>query len=85
MHYWVCGSRKGGGVFAQAECCPEGGGFVEGVGCVAMENCTESCDHSKIEDKIIGRSSGTLPLDDKITHYENLPMLHMENFFISKN
>ena len=54
-HYWVCGSRKGGGIFAQAECCPAGGGFKEGEGCIHNPNCTESCDFSKTEEIITGK------------------------------
>ena len=42
-HYWSCVMREGGGAYAQSECCPDMGGFVEAEGCVANENCTESC------------------------------------------
>ncbi|XP_060583868.1 uncharacterized protein LOC132740001 isoform X3 [Ruditapes philippinarum] len=49
-HYWSCGSREGGGVFAQSECCPEMGGFVEPVGCVENPNCTDTCSSTIMKD-----------------------------------
>lgn len=42
-HYWSCVLREGGGAYAQSECCPDMGGFVEGEGCVENKNCTETC------------------------------------------
>lgn len=36
-------TREGGGAYAQSECCPDMGGFVEGEGCIENKNCTESC------------------------------------------
>lgn len=42
-HYWSCVLREGGGAYAQSECCPDMGGFIEGEGCIENKNCTESC------------------------------------------
>ncbi|XP_052802507.1 mucin-5AC-like isoform X2 [Mya arenaria] len=43
-HYWSCGMREGGSPFAQSECCPDMGGFVDGQGCIENKNCTDSCE-----------------------------------------
>ncbi|WAR03767.1 hypothetical protein MAR_010325 [Mya arenaria] len=36
--------REGGSPFAQSECCPDMGGFVDGQGCIENKNCTDSCE-----------------------------------------
>ncbi|KAL4223377.1 hypothetical protein ACF0H5_016847 [Mactra antiquata] len=53
-HYWQCAMREGGGVYAQSQCCPDMGGFVEGEGCVENPNCTESCESVIVQDAPTG-------------------------------
>ncbi|XP_045171361.2 uncharacterized protein LOC123533672 isoform X2 [Mercenaria mercenaria] len=58
-HYWSCGAREGGGVFAQSECCPQMGGFVEPVGCVENPNCTDTCSSTIIKEGPTGLTNCT--------------------------